>query len=303
MIYNWQYEGKQEILLRTFLRDKGMSKKLLAQVKYHGGNIYLNEKERTVLAKVGQGDRVTVHVPDEGEHETLVPVDLPVDILFEDEHFLIVDKPTGVVSIPSKKNPHLSMANRVKGYYKKRNYADQIIHIVTRLDRDTTGLMLFGKNRFSHALMDKQLQAKSIERIYYAILSNKDALPEKHGFIDAPIGRTDDSIINRMVREDGKAALTEYWIVENFPEGQLVRIKLHSGRTHQIRVHFAHIGAPLIGDTLYGGRLDPLIERQALHCKYLNFINPFTGEDLQLEAAFPDDFTAWMDNQRSKGDV
>lgn len=279
-----------------------MSKKLLAQVKYQGGNIYLNEKERTVLAKVENGDRVTVHVPDEGEHETLVPVDLPVDILYEDDHFLIVNKPTGVVSIPSRKNPHLSMANRVKGYYKKQNYADQIIHIVTRLDRDTTGLMLFGKNRFSHALMDKQLQAKSIERVYYALLSNKDALTEDHGFIDAPIGRTNDSIINRMVREDGKPALTEYWVVENFPEGQLVRIKLHTGRTHQIRVHFAHIGAPLIGDTLYGGRLDPFMERQALHCQHLNFIHPFTDDDFQLEAAYPADFIAWMEDQRLKGD-
>lgn len=300
MIYEWTYEAEQEILLRTFLREQGMSKRLLAKVKFHGGAIYLNGEERNVLTYVKHGDTVKVIVPDEGEHETTVPVNVPIEILFEDEHFLIVNKPSGAASIPSRQQPHLSMANRVKGYYQRQNYADQVIHVVTRLDRDTTGAMLFAKNRYAHSLMDKLLRAKELEKTYYALLSERDAISLEHGFINAPIGRTDDSIINRMVREDGKPALTEYWLQDSFMDGQLVKINLHTGRTHQIRVHFTHIGAPLLGDSLYGGKVDPLMERQALHCGELSFVHPLTKEKIRISAELPEDFREWMEEQKRK---
>ncbi|MDE1547966.1 RluA family pseudouridine synthase [Jeotgalibaca caeni] len=301
MIYEWQYDGEQEILLRTFLRNQGFSKRLLAEVKFHGGQMWLNGEEQTVRAWVKKGDFIKVLVPDEGEHETTVPSDVPITILYEDDHFLIVNKPAGVASIPSRQQPNLSMANRVKGYYQRQGYKDQVIHIVTRLDRDTTGNMLFAKNAYTHALMDQQLRAKTVEKIYYAILAETNALPETHGLIDAPIGRTDDSIINRMVREDGKPALTEYWIEEQYPEGDLIRLKLHTGRTHQIRVHLTHAGSPLLGDDLYGGRLDPLIDRQALHCKELSFLHPFTKEVLKIESELPPDFQDWISEQKKGG--
>lgn len=300
MIYEWIYENEKEMLLRTFLRNQGLSKRLLAKVKFHGGKITVNNEEQNVLVMLKKGDRVRVLVPDEGEHETTVPVDIPIDILYEDEHILVVNKPAGVASIPSRQHPHLSMANRVKGYYKRQGYADQVIHIVTRLDRDTTGAMLFAKNRYTHALMDQQLRAKKVDRLYNALVSTNTPLPEQHGMIDAPIGRTDDSIINRMVREDGKAALTEYWQERTFPEGVLVKIQLHTGRTHQIRVHFSHIGAPLIGDSLYGGLESEAVNRQALHCKELAFAHPLTGEDFHIAAPLPADFNAWMAEQTGK---
>ena len=300
VIYEWHYDDEQSILLRTFLRNQGISKRLLAKIKFHGGEIRLNNKTENVLAKLQKGDHIWVQVPDEGEHETTVPVDIPIAIVYEDDHILIVDKPAGVASIPYRKNPHLSMANRVKGYYKRQNYADQVIHIVTRLDRDTTGLMLFAKNRYTHALMDQQLRHKVIQKYYYALTSPYNRLEEEHGFINAPIARTDDSIITRQVKEGGKDALTEYWTARRYRDGHLYRIQLHTGRTHQIRVHFTHMGAPLVGDSLYGGPDNDIVKRQALHCKALVFNHPLTGERLTIETDFPTDFKDWLAQEEEK---
>ncbi|UJF15152.1 RluA family pseudouridine synthase [Jeotgalibaca sp. MA1X17-3] len=301
MIYEWKYEGEQQRLLKNFLREQGISKKLLAKIKYHGGTIWLNGEERNVLAHMQKGDHVKILIPDEGEHETTVPVYIPIEILYEDQHFLIVNKPSGVASIPSRQHPHLSMANRVKGYYKTQNYVDQVIHIVTRLDRDTTGAMLFAKSGYVHSQMDKMIRNKTIDKMYTAVLSSPGSLEEVHGVIDAPIGRTDDSIITRMVREGGKEALTEYWIKEKYQEGIVASVKLHTGRTHQIRVHFTHMGAPLLGDDLYGGTLDPVMQRQALHCTKLSFVDPFTEKLVTVEAPFPEDFKEWIIKQEKQG--
>lgn len=303
VIYEWLYEGDREPQIKSFLREQGVSKKLLAKVKYDGGKIWLNGEEKIVLATLKKGDRVKILVPDEGEHETTVPVDIAIDILYEDDHFLVVNKPAGVASIPSRQHPHLSMANRVKGYYVRQNYVDQVIHIVTRLDRDTTGAMLFAKNRFAHSQMDKLIRKKQVEKMYTAILSSKGKLEEDHGWINAPIGRTDDSIITRMVREGGKESVTEYWMLEQYLDGTMVRIKLHTGRTHQIRVHFTHKDAPLLGDDLYGGELDSIMSRQALHCTKVSFMDPFTDKELVVEAPFPEDFKNWVKKQKEKGET
>lgn len=299
MIYEWKYEGERDILLRTFIRDQGISKRLLAKVKFGGGRILLNGEERTVRATVKGGDVVLVHVPDEGEHETTVPVSIPIHILYEDEHFLAVDKPAGVASVPSAQHPRLSMANRVKGYYKRQQYPDQVIHIVNRLDRDTTGVMLLAKSQYAHSLMDRVLREGQVDKVYYALLSKHSPSLHPHGLIDAPIGRSEDSIITRRVVPEGKKALTEYWLEQDYRGCPLVRIKLHTGRTHQIRVHFRHLGAPLLGDSLYGGRDDVLMPRQALHCRALTFRHPFTEEELTIEAPFPEDFQHWM--EKTKG--
>jgi len=299
VIFSWIHDKEDKIQIKTFLQSKGISKSLLATIKFDGGKIWLNGKERTVLATLEKGDKVTIKIPDEGEHETTVGVDMPLDILFEDDHFLVVNKPTGAASIPSKVHPRLSMANRVKGYYQRQGYVYQVIHIVTRLDRDTTGVMLFAKHGYAHALMDTLLRNKEVDKTYRAILS-EPILTQPHGFIDGPIGRTEDSIMMRMVREDGKQALTEYWLDKSYPEGQTVRIKLHTGRTHQIRVHFASIGAPLLGDDLYGGKADADMLRQALHCESLAFVHPFSGISLKIEAPLPDDFIKWESSQKKK---
>lgn len=195
----------------------------------------------------------------------------------------------GYASIPSAIHSN-TIANFIKGYYVEQDYPNKQVHIVTRLDRDTSGLMLFAKHGYAHARLDKQLQARAIEKRYFALVSGDGQLPDQ-GEIIAPIGRSKDSIITRTVDPMGKYARTSYQVVGRYAENvHLVDIKLHTGRTHQIRVHFSHIGFPLLGDDLYGGRLDLGITRQALHCHFLSFHNPFTENVSQHTIHLTDDF-------------
>lgn len=295
MIFNWQYKETESIQVKTFLKQQGVSKGLLAQVKFHGGKIEVNKIEEKAIYYLSFNDEVQITVPDDEGTPRIEASDLPIDIVFEDEHFLIVHKPAGVASIPS--NVHLkdTMANRVKGYFKRKEYPNKVIHIVTRLDRDTSGLMFFAKHRYAHALIDEELRNKQVIKKYTAIIPGH--LEKQHGCIDAPIARTSDSIITRRVHESGKSALTEYWVKEEFAENSIVDIQLHTGRTHQIRVHFSSIGFPLMGDSLYGGKEDACVQRQALHCRELTFYHPFLKEKIVLTADYPKDFQIWKSQQ------
>ena len=295
MIFNWQYKETESIQVKTFLKQQGVSKGLLAQVKFHGGKIEVNNIEQKAIYYLSFNDEVQITVPDDEGTPRIDASDLPIDIVFEDEHFLIVNKPAGVASIPS--NVHLkdTMANRVKGYFKRKAYPNKVIHIVTRLDRDTSGLMFFAKHRYAHALIDQELRNRQVIKKYTAIIPGH--LEKQHGYIDAPIARTSDSIITRRVHESGKSALTEYWVKEKFEENSLVDIQLHTGRTHQIRVHFSSIGFPLMGDSLYGGKENNYVQRQALHCRELTFYHPFLKERIVLTADYPEDFQTWKCRQ------
>ena len=296
MEFTWTYSKESPQLLRGFIRDCGISKQLLAKIKFQGGKIQVDGVERTVRFEIQQGQVLKIIVPDEKEHESMLSDDVPIDILFEDDHLLLVNKPAGVASIPAQYHPNGTMANRVKGYYKKQGYRNQVIHIVTRLDRDTTGLMLFAKHGFAHAQMDVLLREKRIEKRYKALVAGDIAKLRKTKDIIAPIDRDYDSLIKRTVAETGKAAHTEYFIEEATDDLALVDIRLHTGRTHQIRVHFEYTGSPLLGDDMYGGRMDLGIERQALHCGRLIFVHPFTGEKLDFHQDLPEDMKAVLEN-------
>ena len=280
------------MMMRSFLQEVGISRTFLAHVKTHG-DLLVNGRHEIVLKTLQPGDVLTMVIPPSGEHETVIPSEVPIDILYEDDYLLIINKPVGTASIPSKLHPDHSMANRVKGYYKRRGYADQITHVVTRLDRDTTGVMMFAKHRVVHAWMDQALRDKTIEKKYLAIVHDTATL-EEHGMIDAPIGRHEGSIINRCVSEDGKPSLTEYWKKETLDGADLVEILLHTGRTHQICVHFSWMGAPLVGDDLYGGVKDEILDRQALHCHSLTFIHPMTKKEITVVAPLPKDMDEWI---------
>ncbi|MBM7642780.1 RluA family pseudouridine synthase [Streptococcus loxodontisalivarius] len=274
--------------VKTFLKGHDVSKALLAKVKFKGGNIWVNGVEQNAIYLLDVGDVVSIDIPDEESHETLQPVAQDLDIVYEDDNFMVINKPFGFASIPSVLHSN-TIANFVKHYYLANNYPNKQVHIVTRLDRDTSGLMLFAKHGYAHARLDKQLQAKAIEKRYFALVSGTGHLEPK-GEIIAPIARDEDSMITRRVHKSGKYAHTSYEIVESFGDVHLVDIRLHTGRTHQIRVHFSHIGFPLLGDDLYGGRMDCGIERQALHCHYLHFTNPYTKNEMIFENGLTDDF-------------
>lgn len=296
MILRWEYSKIQEQSIKNFLRDEGIPRNFVKAVKHQGGQILLNDKEVTVRANMEAGDQLVIIAPDEVGHDTVQPSFIPIEVAYEDRDFLIVNKPSDAVSIPSKQNPDSSMANRIKGYYVSNDYADQVIHIVTRLDRDTTGLMLIAKHRLAHAYMDRMIQARQIKKIYYAI-SHRASWPS-HGKIDAPIARNPESIISRIVHESGQYAQTEYWLEEVVEGASLLRLQLHTGRTHQIRVHLAHLGGPLVGDDLYGGRHYDNLDRQALHCGELEFVHPFTHELINVKQAIPKDMYHWLEERK-----
>lgn len=287
--FKWTYEEQTSSIVRTFLKRQGISKKLLAKIKFQGGKIFVNETEQNVLFSLKTHDIVTVVIPDEEPHETLLADEVPIEIVFEDEHVLVVNKPAGIASIPAQYHPRGTMANRVKAYYVKQNYANQVVHVVTRLDRDTSGLMLFAKHGFVHAKLDQGLQKKQFVKKYQALVSGEVDSLQNHGNISMPIGRDLSSLLKRQVIETGQKAETEYWLKKRNQTCALVDIQLHTGRTHQIRVHFSAIGCPLLGDELYDGSLDLGIERQALHCYSLTFPHPFNNEPLYFQLPLAED--------------
>ena len=284
----FEFIADEHVKVKTFLRKHEVSKGLLAKIKFRGGDIRVNGQSQNATYLLDIGDQVVIDIPPEEGFETLEAIDYPLDILFEDDHFLILNKPFRVASIPSVNHSN-TIANFIKGYYVKQAYENQQVHIVTRLDRDTSGLMLFAKHGYAHARLDKQLQKKSIEKRYFALVKGEGVL-ELEGNIIAPIARDEDSIITRRVAKGGKYAHTEYKVIASYGDIYLVDIRLHTGRTHQIRVHFSHIGFPLLGDDLYGGSLERGIQRQALHCHFLSFYHPFLEEQLEISSPLPDDF-------------
>lgn len=294
MEFSYTATCKQQV--KYFLKEQGLSKSLLAKVKFQGGKILVNQREENVLYPLEEDDIVTVVIPDEAPHETMLSDPQPLDIVFEDAHLLVVNKPSGVASIPAQYHPNGTMANRVKHYIVSKGYADQVIHIVTRLDRDTTGLMLFAKHGFAHALLDQELRQKRLVKKYQALVSGEVLRLVEHDTLDGPIARDLTSLMKRQVAPDGQQAVTEYWLQKRAAEKALVDIRLHTGRTHQIRVHFSALGCPLLGDDMYGGRLDLGISRQALHCCQLQLRHPFTGEQLCFTQPLPKDMAKIANN-------
>ena len=283
-----EFIADEHVKVKTFLKKHDVSKGLLAKIKYRGGGILVNDEPQNAIYLLDIGDKVTIDIPKEEGFESLDAISRKLKVVFEDDHFLILDKPAGVASIPSVNHSN-TMANYVKAYYIDSGYENHQVHIVTRLDKDTSGLMLFAKHGYAHARLDKQLQKRAIEKRYLALVKG-DGLLEKEGEIIAPIARDEDSIITRRVARGGKYAHTSYKVIEQFGNIYLVDIHLHTGRTHQIRVHFSHIGFPLLGDDLYGGSLSEGISRQALHCHTLKFYNPFSGEEIGRASPLPTDF-------------
>lgn len=291
--FSWTVGPLAPVTLRTFLKNKGISKRLLAKIKFQGGEIRVNGRWVTVLEKLNEADVVEVDLPIEKDNTFLVPSHKEIVVLFEDEHYLVVNKPAGVAAVPSATHKTDTMANRIKGYLLTEAKKTVAVHVVTRLDRDTSGAMLFAKHPFAHAQLDKQLRKKEVDRQYIAIAEG--AVPgEVHAFINQPIARSEDSIITRRVHASGKEALTEYWIVKRTKEHTLMEVKLHTGRTHQIRVHFASVGYPLVGDDLYGGTMKERMQRQALHCKAVRFQHPFKEAFLHIEAPLPLDLAEYV---------
>ena len=241
--------------------------------------IFVNDKNMDTRLKASENDKITIDLNYDEDNSNIVSKQMDLDIVYEDEGMLIINKPSGIAIHPSIRHYEDSIASGIKYYFESIGIHKKI-RPVNRLDLNTSGLVIFAKNEYIQENLIKQMQAKTFTKEYLAIVT--EILENKTGIIDKPIARKEGSIIERCVSETGQRAITEYEVIREFGNNSLVKCKLLTGRTHQIRVHFADIGHPLLGDSLYGEKSD-LIEGQALHCYKLKFLHPVTTKELVIK--------------------
>jgi len=268
-------------LVPEVLRQLNISLTLRRKLKKTEGSILLNGQPISWGTLVNPGDTLTVKWP---SCCNIFPHPMPLNVCYEDEAFLVVDKPAGLLVHPTSTTNESTLANAVVHYLQAKSL-QTCFHPVHRLDRNTSGLLLIAKNPYCQHLLSASGN-KTILRDYLAVITGVPSPPS--GVIDAPIGRLPGSIIERAVQINGQAAVTYYETIESFGSTSLVKLSLKTGRTHQLRVHLSHIGHPILGDDLYGGSRD-LINRQALHAASLQFIHPLTGENLNIISSLPTD--------------
>lgn len=246
--------------------------------------VTINNEFRSWNSPLHVGEYLHIPIFDKGNHIGVIASDLETSILYEDEHLLIANKPAEMETHPSSPGQIDSLLNGVAYHLKNESGILKHIH---RLDKDTTGAVLFAKNHLTGALLDKMLEERKITRSYVALCEG--ILKKNEGTINEKIGRDRHHATRRRVSPTGQTAITHYQVLERYSKKRLslVKCSLESGRTHQIRVHFSHIGHPLAGDTLYGGT--PVFGRQALHGYKIEFIHPITEERIVCRAPFLDD--------------
>ncbi|GAA0380504.1 RluA family pseudouridine synthase [Bacillus horti] len=282
-------------MLREFLLEhQQLSRKSLSQIK-HKGDLKLNGQSVTVRAVVKEGDQVEVIYPVEQGSAYLHPEPIPLEILFEDEYIMLINKPPGMCVHPTFSNLSGTLANGVLYYWQQKGL-QQTFHPVNRIDKDTSGIVLIAQNKYSHQQLSIEQKKGALKRKYYACVHG--IIKQEKGTIDTPIGRSPDSIITREVREDGQHAITHFKVLRRFADYTWVEIELETGRTHQIRVHFSSIGHPLLGDDLYGGRRDK-IQRQALHAYYTSFLHPASKSTVIYEAPLAQDMEMLLQKKTS----
>lgn len=275
--------NKQTLL--SFLKDKKYSSQIITHLKRTKNGILLNGEWGRVRDILRAGDVLTIQLLEDVSSENIVPMNLALDIIYEDEDILIVNKAANTPIHPSQGNYDNTLANAVAYYYQQKGESFTY-RCINRLDRDTTGLLIVAKHMYSASLLSDMVGKREIHREYLAIATGE--VPEI-GTVIAPIGRVDGSTIERHVDEElGDYACTHYQRLAYNNGYSLVSLKLETGRTHQIRVHMKHIGHPLPGDFLYNPDYS-VIKRQALHSHRLVFKHPITGESLEFVADLPMD--------------
>ena len=268
-----EYDGANVI---TVLKQQlKISTNLIKDLKKYPEGLRLNGEHIRTVDAVKENDILTVTLRDTAS-ENIIPKDIPIDIVYEDEDILVLNKPPHMPTHPSMGNYENSLANGVMHYFKSKG-EDRVFRAVNRLDKDTSGLMAVAKNSYIHARLGEQIHTKALHRKYKCIVCGDI---EHDGTINAPIKRADGSVINRIVAPDGQRAITHYKVIERFGDYTLLEMELETGRTHQIRVHMAHIGYPLVGDWLYGTEDHSIAKRQMLHSCYLRLVHPITGEEM-----------------------
>lgn len=289
------FDGRK---LKDFLlSDLKISHALLTDLKSRG--IYLNGESVTVRKVLSAGDKVTLAIEDTYADcdEFLTPSELPLDIIYEDEYIIAVSKPPYMPTHVSRGHRDDTLANALKAEFDKRGLPF-VFRAVNRLDSDTSGIVIVAKNRFAADRFAKT--NTDYKKLHTALCLGK--FDQQSGEIKSYIRRVEKSIIRRAVFDSGKDsdfAHTRYRVKEIIGKISVVECEPVTGRTHQLRVHFSHMGHPIVGDDFYGGGF--LMKRQALHAEYLSFVHPFTGESISLHAVLPSDMSAFIERVRNEG--
>ena len=277
-----EYEGAT---LLSFLKSKQYSSQIVTHLKRTENGILLNGIWGRVRDILHEGDLLTITLIESESSENIVPTPLSLDIVYEDEDLMVINKATDTPIHPSQGNYSNTLANAVAYYFLQKN-EPFTYRCINRLDRDTTGLLILAKHMYSASLLSNMVKDRKIHREYLAIATGQ--IPNE-GIIEAPIGRAPGSTIERQIDEEkGDYACTHYKRLAYKNGYSLVSLKLETGRTHQIRVHMKHIGHPLPGDFLYNPDYS-VINRQALHSYKLCFLHPITGEQMEFTAELPED--------------
>lgn len=259
--------------------------------------VFVNDKIIKANYQLTEGDVIVFDIP-EPEEPNIQPEDIPLTILYEDSDLLVIDKPKNTVVHPSAGHYTNTLVNAVMFHCQGQlSGINGVLRpgIVHRIDKDTTGALIICKNDFSHNNIAEQLKAHSITRKYRAIVTGN--FKEESGTVDAPIGRHPKERKKMAVNyKNGKVAVTHYQVLEQFKNYSYIECQLETGRTHQIRVHMAHIGHPLLGDTVYGSTKTSMkLEGQTLHAMVIGFLHPRTGEYLEFTSPLPDYFVELLD--------
>lgn len=272
--------------VEKYLKSQGYSSANITAIKKMPQNVLINGTWVHMNHQLTINDELTVNIHENISSEKIPPVKMDLDIIYEDEDIIVINKPAGLSIHPSLNHYEDSLANGLAYYFESQN-KPFIFRCANRLDKNTSGLTVIAKHLVSANILSTQVKDRLLSREYYAIV--KGSLPQKEGSIDAPIGRIDDSIITRQVDfSSGQPAITHYQVIEEKNGHSLLSIHLETGRTHQIRVHMKYIGYPLIGDYLYNPDFE-YMTRQALHSHRLCFMHPITGQPLEFVAPLCDD--------------
>ncbi|MBU3145555.1 RluA family pseudouridine synthase [Clostridium sp. CF012] len=282
-----------ENLSSRFLKSSGLS-----------GKISVNNKVAKLNHRINSKDKIEIDMKS-NEHQNIEPEKMDLDVVYEDIDLIVINKSPGIVVHPTKGYPYGTLSNGVSYYFKERN-EKCIVRLVSRLDMDTSGLIIIAKNQFSHMalardMQNKEMGSKTFEKSYMAVVHGN--MRSKSGTIDLPIGKPNEEGAAREVWEEGQRSITHYEVIDSFKNGDLVKLTLETGRTHQIRVHLSHIGHPIYGDSLYGASESHYIGRQALHAYKLIIPHPRTSDELILEAKLPDDIVNLISKLKAESEI
>ncbi|CAG7840348.1 hypothetical protein Z959_00745 [Clostridium novyi B str. ATCC 27606] len=275
----------EEIRLNYYLKEVAQCSSRFIRKAAREGRIRVNGNNVRLSYMLTNNDIVELQI-NRKEEQDIIPEKMDLDIIYEDNDIIVVNKPKGIVVHPTKRHLNGTLSNGVLYYFNNKN-ENSIVRLVNRLDMDTSGLVLIAKNAYSHMALSRDMQKDDFVKKYLAIVHGN--FNEDSGVIDKPIYRVGEGTLKRIIDERGQRSITLFKVIEQYKNASLVELTLETGRTHQIRVHLSSIGHPIYGDSLYGEEEPQYIDRQALHAYKLQILHPKDGKILKLESSLPED--------------